>query len=259
MRRADARVPWPGGPIAGRFAGRRALVTGAASGIGAAVAMRLVDEGAGVAGLDRAWDGQADDPGLTVRLTADVRDPEAVEAAIREAIEVLGGPPDVLVNAAGVYSVRPLLETSLAEWDEVLAINLRGTFLVATSAVRAGLGPGSIVNLSSVAAFEGSTVAQSGAYRASKAAVSSLTRQMAVEWAGRGVRVVAVAPGVIDTPTVRLSGDHDGGRARLEASVPLGRLGTAGEVAAVVCFAASAEAAYLTGTVLVVDGGLLAR
>ncbi len=235
------------------------LVTGAASGIGAAVAARLTDEGAGVAGVDRAWDGQAEDPGLTVRLTADVRDPEAVEAAVREAVEVLGGPPDVLVNAAGVYRVRSLLETTLDEWDEVLAINLRGTLLVAAAAVRAGLGPGVIVNLSSAAACKGSAVSPSAAYGASKAAVSGLTRQMAVEWAERGIRVVAVAPGVIDTRSGRLADNGDGGRVRLHASVPLRRLGTAAEVAAVVCFAASAEAAYLTGTTIVVDGGLLAR
>lgn len=256
---ADPRHPWLGGPVAGRFAGRRALVTGAASGIGSAIAARLMDEGAAVAGLDRAWDGQAEDPGLTVRLTADVRDQEAVEAAMREAVEVLGGPPDIVVNAAGVYRVRSLLETCLQEWDEVLAINLRGTFLVAATAVRARLGPGVIVNLSSVAAYEGSAAEPSGAYNASKAAVSSLTRQMAAEWAGRGIRVVAVAPGVIDTPMLRLMDDPDGGRAYLDASVPLRRLGTAAEVAAVACFAASPEAAYLTGTTIVVDGGLLAE
>jgi NAD(P)-dependent dehydrogenase (short-subunit alcohol dehydrogenase family) len=259
MSAPDPLRAWHGTAIVGRFAGRRALVTGAASGIGAAVAVRLTDEGAAVAGLDRAWDGQAEDPGFTVRLTADVLDGEAVQAAVREAVEVLGGPPDILVNAAGVYRVRSLLETSLAEWDDVLAINLRGTFLVAATVVRAGLGPGVIVNLSSVAAFAGSAAEPSGAYNASKAGVSSLTRQMAVEWAPRGIRVVAIAPGVIDTPMLRMMDDRAAGRSYLDAAVPLGRLGTAAEVAAVACFAASAEAAYLTGTTIVVDGGLLAE
>lgn len=249
--KADPRVAWSGGPVPGRFAGRRALVTGGASGIGAAVAARLAAEGAAVVALDRAW---ADGPD---RVVADVRDETVVDAAVGEAVERLGGAPDVLVNAAGVYRVRSLLDTSADEWDDVQAINLRGTFLVATAAVRAGLGPGVIVNLSSVAAYEGSANEPSGAYNASKAGVSNLTQQMAAEWAVRGIRVVAIAPGVIDTPMLRLMDDPAAGRAYVDSAVPLRRLGTAAEVAAVVCFAASAEAAYLTGITIVVDGGLL--
>lgn len=248
----DPRLPWTVAAIPGRFAGRRAIVTGAASGIGAAIAARLAAEGAVVAGLDRAAGGAAS-------VTVDVRDPDAVTLAVERARDVLGGSPDLLVNAAGVYLVRSLLETSAAEWDDVLAVNLRGTFLVATAAVRAGLGPGVIVNLSSVAAYEGSAGEPSGAYNASKAAVSGLTRQMAAEWASRGIRVVAVAPGVIDTPMLRLMDDPTAGRAYLDAAVPLRRLGTADEIAAVACFAASPEAAYLTGTTIVADGGLLAE
>ena len=248
----DPRLPWTVAAIPGRFAGRRAIVTGAASGIGAAIAARLAAEGAVVAGLDQAAGGAAS-------VTVDVRDPDAVTLAVERARDVLGGSPDLLVNAAGVYLVRALLETSAAEWDDVLAVNLRGTFLVATAAVRAGLGPGVIVNLSSVAAYEGSAGEPSGAYNASKAAVSGLTRQMAAEWASRGIRVVAVAPGVIDTPMLRLMDDPTAGRAYLDAAVPLRRLGTADEIAAVACFAASPEAAYLTGTTIVADGGLLAE
>lgn len=257
----DPRLAWGGQPIASRFAGRRALVTGAASGIGAAVAARLSAEGAVVVGLDRAWTataGAARVPAIG-RVEADVRDPEAVGVAVAAAAEALGGAPDILVNAAGVYRVRTLLETTPCEWDEVLTVNLRGTFLVATAAVRAGLGPGVIVNLGSVAAYEGSAGEPSGAYNASKAAVSGLTRQMAAEWAGLGIRVVTIAPGVIETPMLRLMDSPAAGRAYLDAAVPLRRLGTAAEVAAVVCFAASAEAAYLTGTTIVVDGGLLAE
>ena len=264
MSAADPRPPWSAASVAGRFAGRRALVTGAASGIGAAVADRLIAEGAAVAGLDRAWSVAAARPDarnteFAIRLASDVRDPAAVDAAVAASAAALGGAPDVLVNAAGIYRVRSLLDTTPAEWDEVLAINLRGTFLVATAAVRAGMGPGAIVNLSSVAAYEGSAAEPSGAYNASKAGVSSLTRQMAAEWARRGIRVVAVAPGAIDTPMLRLMDDPAAGRAYLETAVPMRRLGTAAEVAAVVCFAASAEAAYLTGTTIIVDGGLLAE
>lgn len=243
-------------PIPGRFDGRRALVTGAASGIGAAVAERLLAEGASVVGLDaRAVEGT---PGVA-RVVADVADADAVQRGIAAAVEHLGRAPDLLVNAAGVYLVRSLLDTSAHDWDRVLGVNLRGTFFVATACVRAGMGPGAIVNLSSVAAYEGSAGEPSGAYNASKAGVSNLTRQMAAEWAGRGIRVVAVAPGVIDTPMLRLMDDPAAGQVYVDASVPLRRLGRADEVASVICFAASEEASYVTGTTIVVDGGLLAE
>jgi NAD(P)-dependent dehydrogenase (short-subunit alcohol dehydrogenase family) len=252
-------MPWTsgptGGPIAGRFAGRRAVVTGAASGMGAAVAQRLAAEGATVAALDRAY-GEA---GMAARINVDVADADSVAAAVAQAVAVLGGPPDIVINAAGIYRIRPLVDTTPAEWDEVLGINLRGPFLVATAAVRAGMGPGVIVNFSSVAAYEGAALEPSGAYNASKAGVSNLTRQMAVEWARLGIRVVAIAPGLIDTPMLRAMDDPAAGRAYIDASIPLRRLGTADELAAVACFAASAEAAYLTGTTIVVDGGLLAE
>jgi NAD(P)-dependent dehydrogenase (short-subunit alcohol dehydrogenase family) len=257
MSTTDPRLPWSGPTRSDRFAGRRALVTGAASGIGAATAARLVAEGAQVAGLAIRWG--VDESPLFTRLTVDVRDPAGVGAAVTDAIAALEGIPDVLVNAAGVYRVHSLLETTPEEWDEVLTTNLQGTFLVATSLVRAGMGPGAIVNIGSVAAFRGSTDEMSGVYNASKAAVLSLTGQMALEWAGRGIRVVAVAPGVIDTPMLRLMDDPIAGQEYLDVAVPLRRVGTAGEVAAVICFAASAEAAYLTGTTIVVDGGLLAE
>lgn len=249
------------GVFAGRFAGRRAIVSGAASGIGAAVARRLVAEGAVVAGLDRRWGG-GDDPWpapAALRVTVDLLDAEAIDPAVLEAIDVLGGLPDILVNAAGIYRIRSLLDTTAAEWDEIQAINLRGTFLVAAACVRAGMRDGTIVNMSSVAAYEGSAGEPTAAYNASKAGVTNLTMQMAAEWAPRGLRAVAIAPGVIATPMLRLMDDPVAGQAYLDASVPLRRLGTADEIAAVVCFAASSEASYLTGTTITVDGGLLAE
>ncbi len=240
-----------------RFDGRGAIVTGAASGIGAAVAARLLAEGAAVVGVDR----QPIDPRAGFAgVAADLARPGDVAPAIDASVELLGGPPDVLVNAAGVYLVRSLLDTSPEEWDAVEAVNVRATFLAARSVVERGMRPGgAIVNLSSVAAYGASAREPSGAYNASKAAIGSLTRQMAVEWADRGIRVVAIAPGVIDTPMLRLMDEPIAGNAYVRAAVPLRRLGTAGEVAAAVLFAASDDASYITGTTIVVDGGLLAR
>jgi NAD(P)-dependent dehydrogenase (short-subunit alcohol dehydrogenase family) len=229
------------------FAGRRALVTGGASGIGRAVAEQLRREGAGVALLDREGP-----------IAADVRDPDAVERAVGEAAKALGGIPDVLVNCAGVYRVAPLLELSSGEWDEVLAVNLRGSFLVGQAVARrlvAARSPGAVVNVASIAAVRADVAEPAAHYNASKAAVVALTQQMAAELAAHRIRVNAVAPGVIETPMLRLTDDPERARAYLDASVPLRRLGRPEEVAAVICFLASEDAAYVTGACVPVDGG----
>jgi NAD(P)-dependent dehydrogenase (short-subunit alcohol dehydrogenase family) len=231
------------------FAGRRALVTGGLSGIGAATAQLLRAAGADVAVLDR-------DKGADV--VSDVRDAAAVDAAVAAAAELLGGPPDVLVASAGIYRIAPLLEIDTDEWDEVLDINLRGVFLtgraVARSLVAAGA-PGSIVNLASTAALVGDAAEPTAHYNASKAGVVALTRQMAVELAPLGIRVNCVCPGVIATPMLRLMDDPEAGERYLRDGVPLGRLGTADEVARVIAFLASDDAAYVTGAAVPIDGG----
>jgi len=234
-------------------AGRTALVTGAGSGIGAAVARRLAGEGARVVLADlslAAVEGLADELGPEARaLQLDVRDEEQVAPAMAEL--------DVLVNVAGIGSTTNAPETPLEVWEDVFAVNARGTFLCCKHAVpgMASRGDGSIVNVASVAALVG--LRNRAAYCASKGAVVSLTRALAVDHVGDGIRVNAVCPGTVDSPWVRRLVDDAGESLdALRARQPLGRLGTTDEVAEAVQFLVSAE--FATGTVLVLDGGLTA-
>jgi NAD(P)-dependent dehydrogenase (short-subunit alcohol dehydrogenase family) len=246
----------------GRMAGRRGIITGGASGIGLACARRLLAEGAQVAVLDARADALSGAAGAGAATVAcDVRDPDAVAQAVSRAAGLLDGPADVLVNAAGVYRIAPLLGLTPGEWDDVLAVNLRGTFLagrtVAAALIAAGR-PGAIVNVSSTAGLVADAAEPSAHYNASKAAVLALTRQMAAEWAPHRIRANAVCPGVIDTPMLRLMDDPAAGAAYLQTGVPQRRLGSADEVAAVIVFLASDDASYLTGAAVPVDGGLTA-
>ncbi len=245
------------------LAERRALVTGGGSGIGLATAELLREAGAAVCLLDRRTDVLSEAAARVGgdAVTADVADPDSAAGGVRAAAEALGGPVDVLVNAAGIYRIAPLLDLETAEWDEVVDTNLRGSFLVAREVVRglvaAGRG-GAVVNISSVAALIADGAEPAAHYNASKAGVIALTKQMAVEWASHGVRVNSVCPGVIDTPMLRLMDDPQAGRAYLDSRVPLRRLGRASEVAAVIVFLASDAASYVTGVTVPVDGGLTA-
>ena len=244
-----------GPPHSVRFNGRRALVTGAGSGIGAAVARRLHAEGASVILTDlqgEAVEALADELGERATAAAlDVRDENAVRHVARDL--------DVLVNSAGIGSTTTAPETPLAVWEDVFAVNARGTFLCCKHAIPGMVerGGGSIVNVASV----GGVVAlrNRAAYCASKGAVIAFTRAAAVDHVGAGVRVNAVCPGTVDTPWVRrlveeVGESLDGLRARQ----PMGRLGTPDEVAAAVLYLASDDAAFVTGTAFVIDGGLSA-
>jgi NAD(P)-dependent dehydrogenase (short-subunit alcohol dehydrogenase family) len=242
------------------FTGRRALVTGAASGIGLATAQCLHQQGGSVALLDRCPEalGKIATTMDAFQVTCDVADPDSVQRAIVSAEAGLGGPVDILVNAAGIYRIACAIDLDIREWNEVLDVNLRGSFLVAravaSSLIRARQS-GSIVNIASTAALRADTSAPAAHYNASKAGIVALTQQMAAEWGPHGIRVNAVCPGVIDTPMLRMMDDPERGEEYLSSGVPLRRLGTPQEVATCIAFLASEHAAYVTGIALPIDGG----
>jgi NAD(P)-dependent dehydrogenase (short-subunit alcohol dehydrogenase family) len=230
------------------FEGKRALITGAGSGIGGAVARLLAADGAEVIVADLFPGAVADELGAQA-LVLDVRQEAEVESAMADL--------DVLVNCAGIGSTTNAPETTLDVWENVFAVNARGTFLCCKYAIpgMAARGGGSIVNIASVAALVG--LRNRAAYCASKGAVVSLTRALAVDHVADGIRVNAVAPGTVDSPWVRrLVEDVGESLDALRARQPMGRLGTPEEIAEAVVYLAAAE--FVTGSVLVIDGGLTA-
>lgn len=246
-----------------RLQGKVAAITGAASGIGAACAQRFAEEGAVIAGLDLqkpvgvGWDAVVSAaPASTFREGLDVRDEAAVEAAIA-AVRAEHGRIDVLVNAAGVGGGGLAHELDSAEWDRVVDINLKGSFLVAKYVLRAMLeqGSGSIVHISSVEGLEG--MSNSLPYNASKGGVVMMTRNMAVDYGDKGIRVNCLCPGLIETPLTALLKEealraiHD----QMKSWHLLNRVGQPEEVANCALFLASDEASFVTGHALVVDGG----
>jgi 3-oxoacyl-[acyl-carrier protein] reductase len=230
------------------FTGRRALVTGGASGIGLAAAQRLSTAGARVAVLDRETP-----DGDWLALEADVADSAQVNEAVQKAEAELGG-LDILVNSAGVpgESVRTA-DTPDEEWRHVMSVNADGTFYVCRAVIPGMVerGYGRVVLLSSIAGKEGNPMAP--AYSASKAAVIGLTKALGKDLARTGVLVNCIAPAVIETPILDgLSEEHVG---YMVERIPLGRTGTAEEVAALICWLASDECTFSTGAVYDISGG----
>jgi 3-oxoacyl-[acyl-carrier protein] reductase len=242
------------------LAGKVAMVTGASRGIGRAIAEALAKAGADVCCVARSAEG-AEAAAVACRahgrkahaVAADVSAPDDVERAFTEATEKLG-PPAIVVNNAGITADNLLLRIKPEDWDQVMAVNLRGTFLCTKAAVRPMMKAraGRIINISSVVGLSGNPGQAN--YAASKAGIIAFSKTVAREVASRGITVNVVCPGFISTDMTAAMTDE--AKQQVAASIPLGRLGTPDDVAEAVVFLAGDEAAYVTGAVLVVDGGL---
>jgi 2-deoxy-D-gluconate 3-dehydrogenase len=242
-----------------------AFVTGASQGIGAAIAAALARDGFDVAVSSTRPDKLAEvisqieaARARAVPVALDVLKPESIERAMAEVLDACGR-VDVLVNNAGVPLTKPALEVTAEEWASVLDVNLKGAFFMSQQMgrhlIRTGR-PGCIVNIASTHGLV--ALAQRSAYGVAKAAVIQMTRMLAIEWAEQGIRVNAVAPGRIDTPSRAASLARPGYREAALGRIPMKRFGTTEEVAGAVSYLVSPAAAYITGQTLVLDGGLTA-
>ena len=227
------------------MSGRVALVTGAAGAIGGAIVRRLADDGYTVAGADVA---------VGADYRCDVRSEEEV-LRLRAEVEGRHGTPSLLVNVAGVFFEHRITELSVEDWDLILDTNLKGTFLTCKTFLPAMIvaGFGCVVNVASTAGIRGGHTR--AAYCAAKAGVVNLTRSLALDHGGDGVRVCCVCPGLIDTPMAGWITSRPDALAEFEGSIPARRIGTVGDIAGAVSFLASDAADYMQGAVMIVDGG----
>jgi NAD(P)-dependent dehydrogenase (short-subunit alcohol dehydrogenase family) len=239
----------------GRLAGKIAVITGTASGIGAESARLFDREGATVVGIDL----DAEQAVGVLTIAADVADEEAVRAAMSTVVEEYGR-IDVLMNNAGINPTDDgsVLDTSLESWQRVQDVNLRGVFLCCKHGIPHILaaGGGSVINVASFVAVMGAAVSQ-GSYTASKGAVLALTRELGVELAARGVRVNALCPGPVNTPLLKelFAKDPERAAKRL-VHIPMGRFGEPEEIASAALFLASDESSFVTASTFMADGGL---
>jgi 2-keto-3-deoxy-L-fuconate dehydrogenase len=250
-----------------------ALITGAGSGIGRAIALLYAQQGARVIVADIRKESAANvvaeitaQNGIAYALTLDVAQEEQVRERFAQVVREHGR-LDILVNNAGVSHVGNILETSAEEWDRVMAVNARGVFLCAREAVRHMVAQeprgGVLVNIASVAGLI--AVDRRFPYGASKGAVLSMTRSIAMDFVDQGIRVNAICPGTVHTPFVEgylarnFAGHEDEVRQQLHARQPIGRMGRPDEIASAALYLASDEAAFVTGSALVIDGGWTAK
>lgn len=245
---------------------RVVFITGAAGGIARATVKLFSSRGWRVVGVDRKEFGE-DFPQTGLFIRADITDPDQLES-IFERVKGFSSRLDAVVNSAGIQVSKPILETTVEEWDQVIATNLRPMFISAKYVypMLEAAGGGAIVNISSVHAIQ--TSANIGAYAASKGGILALTRAMAIEFAKANIRVNAVLPGAVDTPMLRsgldrghLSGDSVTDRLdNLARKTVNGRIGKPDEIASAIYFLAdSTQSSFMTGQALVVDGGATAK
>jgi NAD(P)-dependent dehydrogenase (short-subunit alcohol dehydrogenase family) len=252
-----------------RLQDKSALITGAGSGIGRAMALLFAREGAQVAAadVDQAAVQEtarliAAEGGAAVPLLCDVTVGGQVQRAVDACVEAFGR-IDILCNNAGVGSTQNIVDTPEEVWDRCFAVNVKGVYWGCKYAIprMVAQGKGTIVNTASVAGLVG--IPNRAAYCASKGAVVTLTKSVAIDFVGQGIRVNCLCPGTVDSPWVgrllNAESDPEAARRALEARQPMGRLGTPEEVALAALYLASDESAFVTGTGLIIDGGIAAR
>ena len=248
----------------GRLDGKVVVITGAASGIGREAALLFSDEGARICVadvVDEAGEQTASECADAFFFHVDVTEPASVQAMYRAVAERFGG-IDVLYNNAGIMPAEDasILETEPSAWERVLDVNAKGVFLCCKHGIPHLLerGGGSVINVASFVALMGAATSQIG-YTASKGAVLSLSRELAVEFARRGVRVNALCPGPVETPLLmRIFSEDEAAFERRRVHLPMGRLAQAREIAYGALFLASDESSYVNGATFVVDGGITA-